>query len=171
MYDKYDKSFFLHIHVWISKQPQSSENDMDEKFFSVPAYLTVSGQLHLEVMSGWDNTSRWLLVIISSVSEVVNYSTCMFRIQFLTCSCFSAGLFRKSTHLDQRFVQRTPKADVTWLSFTWWRLNCPSRSPSRMSLKYSFAVIHYFSNISVMSTKFIFLSAIWENLFLPSFAL
>eukprot|EP00066_Takifugu_rubripes_P004931 XP_003968636.1 PREDICTED: probable asparagine--tRNA ligase, mitochondrial [Takifugu rubripes] len=33
-------------------QPQRPENDVDEKFFSVPAFLTVSGQLHLEVMSG-----------------------------------------------------------------------------------------------------------------------
>ncbi|TKS80690.1 putative asparagine--tRNA ligase, mitochondrial [Collichthys lucidus] len=30
----------------------STGNEEDENFFSVPAYLTVSGQLHLEVMSG-----------------------------------------------------------------------------------------------------------------------
>uniref|UniRef100_A0A3Q3VWR2 asparagine--tRNA ligase n=1 Tax=Mola mola TaxID=94237 RepID=A0A3Q3VWR2_MOLML len=33
-------------------EPQSPENDEDANFFSVPAFLTVSGQLHLEVMSG-----------------------------------------------------------------------------------------------------------------------
>lgn len=32
--------------------PPYSENEEDKYFFSVPAYLTVSGQLHLEVMSG-----------------------------------------------------------------------------------------------------------------------
>lgn len=33
-------------------QPSSSEREENENFFSVPAFLTVSGQLHLEVMSG-----------------------------------------------------------------------------------------------------------------------
>lgn len=33
-------------------EPTGSEYEDDEKFFSVPAFLTVSGQLHLEVMSG-----------------------------------------------------------------------------------------------------------------------
>nr|XP_020470456.1 probable asparagine--tRNA ligase, mitochondrial [Monopterus albus] len=32
--------------------PSHPENEEDENFFSVPAFLTVSGQLHLEVMSG-----------------------------------------------------------------------------------------------------------------------
>ncbi|KAM9853155.1 asparaginyl-tRNA synthetase [Aulostomus maculatus] len=32
--------------------PPVSENEDDKNFFSVPAFLTVSGQLHLEVMSG-----------------------------------------------------------------------------------------------------------------------
>ncbi|XP_075892841.1 asparaginyl-tRNA synthetase [Nelusetta ayraudi] len=32
--------------------PPYSENEEDKYFFSAPAYLTVSGQLHLEVMSG-----------------------------------------------------------------------------------------------------------------------
>ena len=37
-------------------QPSGQGTDQDKEnphFFSVPAYLTVSGQLHLEVMSGW----------------------------------------------------------------------------------------------------------------------
>lgn len=33
-------------------QPSSAEVEEGENFFSVPAFLTVSGQLHLEVMSG-----------------------------------------------------------------------------------------------------------------------
>lgn len=33
-------------------EPPYSENEEDKYFFSVPAFLTVSGQLHLEVMSG-----------------------------------------------------------------------------------------------------------------------
>lgn len=33
-------------------EPSSPENNEDENFFSVPAFLSVSGQLHLEVMSG-----------------------------------------------------------------------------------------------------------------------
>ncbi|XP_049432248.1 probable asparagine--tRNA ligase, mitochondrial [Epinephelus fuscoguttatus] len=33
-------------------EPSGPKNDEDENFFSVPAFLTVSGQLHLEVMSG-----------------------------------------------------------------------------------------------------------------------
>ncbi|XP_040024744.1 asparaginyl-tRNA synthetase isoform X2 [Gasterosteus aculeatus] len=33
-------------------EPSSPNNEEGEKFFSVPAFLTVSGQLHLEVMSG-----------------------------------------------------------------------------------------------------------------------
>uniref|UniRef100_G3PEK6 Asparaginyl-tRNA synthetase 2, mitochondrial n=1 Tax=Gasterosteus aculeatus aculeatus TaxID=481459 RepID=G3PEK6_GASAC len=33
-------------------KPSSPNNEEGEKFFSVPAFLTVSGQLHLEVMSG-----------------------------------------------------------------------------------------------------------------------
>ncbi|XP_039986761.1 probable asparagine--tRNA ligase, mitochondrial [Xiphias gladius] len=33
-------------------EPSGPEAEEDEKFFSVPAFLTVSGQLHLEVMSG-----------------------------------------------------------------------------------------------------------------------
>ncbi|XP_020490565.2 probable asparagine--tRNA ligase, mitochondrial [Labrus bergylta] len=33
-------------------EPSSPESNEDENFFSVPAFLTVSGQLHLEVMSG-----------------------------------------------------------------------------------------------------------------------
>ncbi|XP_029028176.1 probable asparagine--tRNA ligase, mitochondrial [Betta splendens] len=33
-------------------EPSSPENDGNEHFFSVPAFLSVSGQLHLEVMSG-----------------------------------------------------------------------------------------------------------------------
>lgn len=33
-------------------QPFSPENDEKENFFCVPAFLSVSGQLHLEVMSG-----------------------------------------------------------------------------------------------------------------------
>ncbi|XP_056297002.1 probable asparagine--tRNA ligase, mitochondrial isoform X2 [Pseudoliparis swirei] len=33
-------------------EPSGPENEEGEKFFSVPAFLTVSGQLHLEVMSG-----------------------------------------------------------------------------------------------------------------------
>lgn len=33
-------------------EPSSPENEENENFFSVPAFLTVSGQLHLEVMSG-----------------------------------------------------------------------------------------------------------------------
>ncbi|XP_034557522.1 probable asparagine--tRNA ligase, mitochondrial isoform X1 [Notolabrus celidotus] len=36
----------------LSPQPSGPENNEDENFFSVPAFLTVSGQLHLEVMSG-----------------------------------------------------------------------------------------------------------------------
>uniref|UniRef100_A0A8D2ZJC0 asparagine--tRNA ligase n=1 Tax=Scophthalmus maximus TaxID=52904 RepID=A0A8D2ZJC0_SCOMX len=33
-------------------EPSGPEHEEDERFFSVPAFLTVSGQLHLEVMSG-----------------------------------------------------------------------------------------------------------------------
>ncbi|XP_053176597.1 GRB2-associated-binding protein 2-like isoform X1 [Scomber japonicus] len=33
-------------------EPSSPDNKEDQNFFSVPAFLTVSGQLHLEVMSG-----------------------------------------------------------------------------------------------------------------------
>ncbi|KAM7412731.1 hypothetical protein PAMA_020213 [Pampus argenteus] len=33
-------------------EPSSADNEEGQNFFSVPAFLTVSGQLHLEVMSG-----------------------------------------------------------------------------------------------------------------------
>lgn len=34
-------------------QPSSKVKVPEENFFNVPAFLTVSGQLHLEVMSGY----------------------------------------------------------------------------------------------------------------------
>ncbi|XP_019742894.1 asparaginyl-tRNA synthetase isoform X2 [Hippocampus comes] len=51
---------FAHIHTPIITSNDCEgagelfqiENSQDENFFSVPAYLTVSGQLHLEVMTG-----------------------------------------------------------------------------------------------------------------------
>lgn len=42
-------------------QPSGPENDGNESFFSVPAFLSVSGQLHLEVMSGWDKLYEMIL--------------------------------------------------------------------------------------------------------------
>ncbi|XP_060032662.1 probable asparagine--tRNA ligase, mitochondrial isoform X5 [Erinaceus europaeus] len=59
------ESGFVHIHTPIITsndcegageifqiEPSSKINGSDENFFNVPAFLTVSGQLHLEVMSG-----------------------------------------------------------------------------------------------------------------------
>ena len=36
----------------VKEQLQESDAEYTSHFFNVPAYLTVSGQLHLEVMSG-----------------------------------------------------------------------------------------------------------------------
>ncbi|XP_060032659.1 probable asparagine--tRNA ligase, mitochondrial isoform X2 [Erinaceus europaeus] len=61
----FKESGFVHIHTPIITsndcegageifqiEPSSKINGSDENFFNVPAFLTVSGQLHLEVMSG-----------------------------------------------------------------------------------------------------------------------
>ncbi|XP_051934462.1 probable asparagine--tRNA ligase, mitochondrial isoform X2 [Hippocampus zosterae] len=60
LHSYFKENGFAHIHTPIITSNDCEgagelfqiENSQDENFFSVPAYLTVSGQLHLEVMTG-----------------------------------------------------------------------------------------------------------------------
>lgn len=51
-------------------QPSGPDYADGENFFSVPAYLTVSGQLHLEVVSGWGKLQK-----IDKLQEKSTYFT------------------------------------------------------------------------------------------------
>lgn len=95
-------------------QPSSAEVEEGENFFSVPAFLTVSGQLHLEVMSGWDKIHEFI---------------------FWSCAHF---FFFFKTHISDLYVQpqRVRDRHIHWSTIL--IMPCHSHSSRAFSRVYTF---------------------------------
>ncbi|XP_064024951.1 asparaginyl-tRNA synthetase isoform X2 [Pogoniulus pusillus] len=138
----------------IETSNKAREPSEKTQFFNVPAFLTVSGQLHLEVMAGGslgrDGEGELPLWVGARENET------RLRPSSRQESSFSAGLSLTCLPLARPSEQKTHRAAGTWQSSIWWRLSCPSLKASRTScrleriLKHKFVIISYNEAVEIL---------------------